>query len=303
MNLSARGGGEKYNFFVSGEKSDEHGVFLNNFADDRRPGELRVHPDREAELQHERGAMCALTCSAAVQQLVELDPAERDPGASGRAPPVRGRVSGLRSNPGQPVRCADLERAVHRSVRPPTTIRSPGSEPPHRSVSTTRSGRSTRFLPASIRRVSALGYDAATGYIDIDIPSHPHLDPGLLGDHRQRHQRERQLRVSSAGMQLNARKFENHERDGWGLVANSPEPVSSAAVTLVPTQGFERADVAGLLRAGAGGLEEPPLRYGRHARGRQLRVRPGLLAWWFTRRPSSPTSSGRGLVRLGFSIS
>ncbi len=31
-NLSARGGGELFNFFVSAEKSDEQGIFLNNFA-------------------------------------------------------------------------------------------------------------------------------------------------------------------------------------------------------------------------------------------------------------------------------
>lgn len=32
MNLSARGGGELFNFFVSAEKSEEQGIFLNNFS-------------------------------------------------------------------------------------------------------------------------------------------------------------------------------------------------------------------------------------------------------------------------------
>lgn len=35
-NLSARGGGELFNFFISAEKSDEQGIFLNNFS--RRTG-------------------------------------------------------------------------------------------------------------------------------------------------------------------------------------------------------------------------------------------------------------------------
>ena len=36
FNISARGGGERFNFFVSAETGDEQGVFVNNFA--RRNG-------------------------------------------------------------------------------------------------------------------------------------------------------------------------------------------------------------------------------------------------------------------------
>jgi TonB-dependent SusC/RagA subfamily outer membrane receptor len=114
VNLSARGGGDLFNFFISADKSDEQGIFHNNFS--QRTGracELRVHAVGEDELRRERGLFPHPRAHAAVEQLVELDPAQRLPWPRRRQLSVRDRVSELRTRVGEPVEHPEPRRAVH----------------------------------------------------------------------------------------------------------------------------------------------------------------------------------------------
>ncbi len=229
MNLSASGGGELFKFFLSADKSDEQGVFLNNYS--RRLGgranfgftpseKLNFNMNLGYARTHIRSPLSNNSSNSILRN-----------GMRGRADATYQYEVGYRNFGPTLANEYDLENRGERYTLGLTANYTPfkwftnrlvlGLDNQNRNVSDFTGIDQTGNAPWGTTR--------ATGYTDIELrPIHNWtLDySGTINTDIN----ENVNSALSAGMQLNSRKSEVYGVTGEGLVANTLNLVSSAAV-------------------------------------------------------------------------
>ena len=229
VNLSARGGGELFNFFISADKNDEQGVFLNNYS--RRLGgranfgftpseKLNVNMNFGYSRTHIRAPLSNNSSNSILRN-----------GMRGRADATYQYEVGYRNFGPTLANEWDVETVGERYTVGLTANYTPfkwftnrlvlGLDNQNRDV--------TDFTGIDQTGNRPWGSTRSTGYVDIELrPIHNWtLDySGTVNTDIN----ENVNSALSAGMQVNARKSEVYGVTGEGLVANSLNLVSSAAV-------------------------------------------------------------------------
>jgi outer membrane receptor protein involved in Fe transport len=229
VNVSARGGGDLFNFFVSAEQNDEQGIFLNNYSK-RLGGRANFGFTPSEKLSFSMNLGYARTHVRAPLSNNSSNSILRN-GFRGRADAAYQYEVGYRNFGPTLANEWDLETRGERytlgltaNFRPTTWFSNRlvvGLDNQNRRVSDFTGIDQTGKLPWGTTRGS--------GYTDIEIrPIHNWtvdysgtIDTDI---------NETVNSAFSAGMQLNARKSENYGVTGEGLVANNLNLVSSAAV-------------------------------------------------------------------------
>ncbi|MEZ4422065.1 MAG: SusC/RagA family TonB-linked outer membrane protein [Gemmatimonadota bacterium] len=231
FNLSARGGGELFNYFISAEKGDEQGVFLNNFA--RRTGgraNFGFTPTEKLNFNVNVGY---------VRQHIK-QPLSNNSSNSVLRNAYRGRAGatsdpweqGFRGFGPELANDYDLQTRGERFTLGATINYEPTSWFSNRLVvGMDRNDREvTEFFPIDNTGLAPWGATAATGTIDIFLPDVHTWTVDYSGTVNT-DLSENYSSAFSAGMQLNARKFESYTTVGEGLVASQINLVGSAANT------------------------------------------------------------------------
>jgi TonB-linked SusC/RagA family outer membrane protein len=237
VNLSARGGGELFNFFVSAEKSDEQGVFLNNFSN-RTGGRANFGFTPSEKLSFNMNV-------GYVRTHVRI-PLSNNSSNSILRNAYRGRAdanyqyeAGYRNFGPTLANEWDVQNRAERYTIGLTANYRPFSWFSNRLVIglDNQNRRATDFTGIDQTGRRPWGTTRATGFIDHNLyPLHNwtvdysgSIDTDI---------NENVNSTFSAGAQLNARKEESYSVTGEGLVANALNLVSSAAVNR-GSQGFE----------------------------------------------------------------
>ncbi|HSG07998.1 MAG TPA: TonB-dependent receptor plug domain-containing protein, partial [Longimicrobiales bacterium] len=229
INLSARGGGDLFNFFVSAEKSDEQGVFLNNYS--RRTGgranfgftpseKLNFNMNVGYVRTHVRAPLSNNSSNSILRN-----------GMRGRADATYQYEVGYRNFGPTLANEWDVQTKGERYTVGLTANYNPF---------TWFSNRLVIGLDNQNRRVSDFtgidqtgrrpwGTTRSTGYTDIEIRPIHNWTVDYSGT-IDTEINETVTSAFSAGMQLNSRKYENYGVTGEGLVANALNLVSSAAI-------------------------------------------------------------------------
>jgi TonB-linked SusC/RagA family outer membrane protein len=229
VNLSARGGGELFNFFISAEKADEQGIMLNNYS--RRTGgraNFGFTPTQELNFNINVGytrtaVRQPLSNNSSNSVLRNAYRAKADanyawePGFLGFSPTLANEWNVVARD--------------ERYVIGATVNYNPTSWFSNRLVMglDNQNRRITDFTGIDQTGRAPFGSTRQFGYIDQEVrPIHNWtLDySGTVSTDFG----ENYSSAFSAGMQLNARKSEFYSATGEGLVANSLNLVSSAAV-------------------------------------------------------------------------
>ncbi len=230
LNLSARGGGELFNFFVSAEKNDEQGVFLNNFA--RRTGgranfgftpneELSFNVNLGYARNHVRMPLSNNSSNSILRN-----------GMRGRADAIFQFEPGYRGYGPTLANEWNTQTEAERYTIGATINYQPTGWFQNRLViGLDNNNRTvTDFTPPDSRPEQPHGTTRSTGFIDITLPdSHTwtvDYSGTLSADIN-----ENYSSAFSAGMQLNAVKRESFQTTGEGLVNENLRLVGSAAVT------------------------------------------------------------------------
>lgn len=228
-NLSARGGGELFNFFISGEKADEQGIFLNNFS--RRTGgraNFGFTPTEKLNFSlnlgyvrtHVRSPLSNNSSNSILRNAYR-----------GRADAAYQYEVGYRNFGPTLANEWDLQTRGERYTIGATVNYEPTSWFSNRLVLglDNQNREITDFTGIDQTGNQPWGSTRSLGYVDIEIrPLHNwtvdysgtisnELGPNMTS-------------AFSAGAQLNARKSEVFSVTGEGLVANQLNLVSSAAV-------------------------------------------------------------------------
>lgn len=229
VNLSARGGGELFNFFVSAEKADEQGIMLNNYS--RRVGgranfgftptqELNFNVNVGYTRTHIRQPLSNNSSNSVLRNAYRAKADANyawEPGFLGFGPELANQW--------------DVQNRDERYIIGATVNYNPTSWFSNRLVMglDNQNRRVTDFTPIDQTGRAPFGSTRRYGYIDQEIrPIHNWtLDySGTVSTDFG----ENYSSAFSAGMQLNSRKSEFYSATGEGLVANNLNLVSSAAV-------------------------------------------------------------------------
>ncbi|HSW29528.1 MAG TPA: SusC/RagA family TonB-linked outer membrane protein [Longimicrobiales bacterium] len=229
VNLSARGGGELFNYFVSAEKADEQGIMVNNFSN-RTGGRANfgITPSQELNFNINVGytrthIKLPLSNNASNSVLRNAYRAKADvnyawePGFLGFGPELANQF--------------DLQARDERYIIGATVNYNPLPWFSNRLVLglDNQNRRTSEFYMIDQTGRAPWGATSSLGYIQHQIrPIHNWtLDySGTVSTDIG----ENYSSAFSAGMQINARKAETFTTTGEGLVANSLNLVSSAAV-------------------------------------------------------------------------
>ncbi|MEZ4425618.1 MAG: SusC/RagA family TonB-linked outer membrane protein [Gemmatimonadota bacterium] len=231
FNVSARGGGELFNYFISAEKGDEQGIFLNNFA--RRTGgranfgftpteKLNFNVNVGYVRQHIRSPLSNNSSNSVLRNAYRGQTLAVshtwEPGFRGFGPELANQY--------------DLQNRGERFTMGATVNYEPFPWLSNRLVlGMDRNDREvTEFYPIDGTGLAPWGATNATGVIDIFLPDvhtwtvdySGTVNLDLSDDYSS---------AFSAGMQLNSRKFESYTTIGEGLVASQINLVGSAANT------------------------------------------------------------------------
>ena len=236
FNLSARGGGDLFNFFVSAEKSDEQGIFLNNYS--RRTGgranfgftpseKLNFNMNVGYVRTHVRAPLSNNSSNSILRN-----------GFRGRADAAYQYEVGYRNFGPTLANEWDLQTKGERYTIGLTANYNPTSWFTNRLVIglDNQNRKVTDFTGIDQTGNRPWGTTRSAGYIDIEIRPIHNWTVDYSGSINT-DINETVNSTFSAGMQLNSRKSENFGVTGEGLVANALNLVSSAAVNR-GSQGF-----------------------------------------------------------------
>ena len=236
FNLSARGGGDLFNFFVSAEKSDEQGIFLNNYS--RRTGgranfgftpseKLNFNMNVGYVRTHVRAPLSNNSSNSILRN-----------GFRGRADAAYQYEVGYRNFGPTLANEWDLQTKGERYTIGLTANYNPTSWFTNRLVIglDNQNRKVTDFTGIDQTGNRPWGTTRSARYIDIEIRPIHNWTVDYSGSINT-DINETVNSTFSAGMQLNSRKSENFGVTGEGLVANALNLVSSAAVNR-GSQGF-----------------------------------------------------------------
>ena len=229
FNLSARGGGDLFNFFVSAEKSDEQGIFLNNYS--RRTGgranfgftpseRLNFNMNVGYVRTHVRAPLSNNSSNSILRN-----------GFRGRADAAYQYEVGYRNFGPTLANEWDVQTKGERYTIGLTANYNPTSWFTNRLVIglDNQNRKVTDFTGIDQTGNLPWGTTRGSGYIDIEIRPIHNWTVDYSGSINT-DINETVNSTFSAGMQLNSRKSENFGVTGEGLVANALNLVSSAAV-------------------------------------------------------------------------
>ncbi len=231
FNLSARGGGENYNFFVSGERSDEQGVFLNNFA--KRDGgraNFGFTPTEKLNFNvnvgYVRGHVRMPLANNSSNSILRN-------GFRGRARATNDPFeSGFRGFGPELANEWDLQTRSERFTLGATVNYEPISWFSNRlTVGLDNNDVNvTDFTPIDQTGQRPWGTTRSSGFIDITLPETQTWTVDYAGT-VSTDLSDDYTSAFSGGVQLNATKFRNFNTIGEGLVASTINLVGSAATT------------------------------------------------------------------------
>lgn len=238
FNLSARGGGDAFNYYLSAEKSDEEGVFLNNYA--RRTGgrgNFSFTPSEtfnfNLNLGYVRGHIRAPLSNNSSNSILRN-------GFRGRAGAANDPwETGFRGFGPTLANQWDVQTRSERTTLGLTMNYNPTGWLQNRLVvgMDINDLEVTDFTAIDTTGRAPWGTARSSGLIDITLPNTHTWTADYSGtvttDFGENYQSS-----FSAGAQLNATKFKNFNTVGEGLVASSLNLVGAAATTRA-TQGFE----------------------------------------------------------------
>lgn len=230
MNLSARGGGELFNFFISAEKTDEQGVYTNNFSD-RLGGranfgftpneELNFNVNMGYSRNHVRMPLSNNSSNSILRN-----------GMRGRADAAYQFEPGYRGYGPTLANEWDLQTRAERYTLGTTVNYNPTSWLSNRLVlgldQTNR--RVTDYTDPGSQTAAVSSAPRGIGLIDITTPTNHTWTVDYAGT-VDLDINEDITSSFSAGMQLNATKSESFTAIGEGLVSGNLNLVGSAAVT------------------------------------------------------------------------
>ncbi|MEQ9401104.1 MAG: SusC/RagA family TonB-linked outer membrane protein [Longimicrobiales bacterium] len=230
LNLSARGGGELFNFFVSVEKNDEQGVFLNNYA--RRTGGRANFGFTPSEVlnfnvnvgygrHHVRMPLSNNSSNSILRN-----------GMRGRADAVFQFEPGYRGFGPTLANEWNTQTFSERYTIGATINYNPTSWLQNRLVVglDNNNREVSDFTSPDARPEQPWGTTRSSGFIDITLPSSHTWTVDYSGTVAT-DINENYSSSFSAGMQLNASKQESFQTTGEGLVNENLRLVGSAAVT------------------------------------------------------------------------
>ncbi len=237
FNLSARGGGELFNFFVSAERSDEQGVFNNNFA--RRSGgraNFGFTPSEvlsfDVNVGYTRGHVRMPLANNSSNSILRN-------GMRGRADAVYQYEPGYRGYGPTLANEWNLQTRSERYTIGATVNYQPFEWFRNRLVvGLDNNIREVRdFTPPDPRPEQPHGTTRSTGLIDYTTPTSHNWTVDYSGT-ATTDVSENLSSAFSAGIQLNAAKQESFQVTGEGLVNQNLNLVGSAAITRAD-QAFE----------------------------------------------------------------
>lgn len=230
FNISARGGGELFNFFVSAEKNDEQGIFNNNYA--RRTGGranfgftpsqvLNFNVNVGYARHHVRMPLSNNSSNSILRN-----------GMRGRADAVFQFEPGFRGFGPTLANEWNTQTFSERYTIGATVNYNPFSWLQNRLVvGLDNNNREVNdFTPPDSRPQQAWGTTRSAGFIDITLPSSHTWTVDYSGTINT-DINEDYSSAFSAGVQLNATKFESFQATGEGLVNQNLNLVGSAATT------------------------------------------------------------------------
>lgn len=228
--MSARGGGDRYNFYLSGEKNDEQGIFYNNYS--RRTAgranfgfvpteQLTFSANVGYTRQHQ-----AIPLSNNSSNSILRNAFRGRPGAKPDWAP------GYRNFSPEIANTFDNEIYTERTILGLTATYNPFSWFSNRLTLGLDNLEQTHDLFYAIDQTGRQPWGAtnATGTISRFLPETHRYTVDYAGSFNF-DINEAYTSSFSAGMQLNAQRFESHQANGEGLVANKLNLVSAAAVT------------------------------------------------------------------------
>jgi TonB-linked SusC/RagA family outer membrane protein len=228
--LSARGGGERYSFYVSGDREDETGVFFNNFFE-RRSGRanFQVFPTDALDVSFNAGYTRSLT------RIPNNDNSSNGllrngyRGQPGAAHPYDYGYRGLSP---RFINQYDNRTRAERFVLGTTVNYRPFTWFHNRLTAglDMNNRLNTNFFQIDTTGVQPFGSDAARGAIYQYAPETHNWTLDYAGTVTYA-LRPDLSSAFSAGMQMNAFRFESLQANGVGLTTNQTRLVSSAAET------------------------------------------------------------------------
>jgi TonB-dependent starch-binding outer membrane protein SusC len=237
LNLSVRGGGEAYNFYISGEKNDEDGTFFNNWND--RLG-------ARANFGFVPSPKANFAVNVGYVQLEQQTPQSDNSSNSILRNSFRGQAGGPSSQylPGFRNFMPEFSNKYNSTVESERlTMGVTGNYNPFSwwqnrlTFGLDRNDRSqSGFDQIDQTGLAPFGATAATGAVDIDYDL-VYLWTVDYSGTLNANVTENVTSAFSAGMQLTKRRAESHGISGNGLVANQLNLVSAAA-NRSATQGF-----------------------------------------------------------------
>ncbi len=243
FNLSARGGGDQFNYYLSGEQSDEQGIFLNNFA--RRTGgraNFAFTPSDQfnfnVNVGYVRGHVRAPLSNNSSNSILRN-------GFRGRAqasndpwePGFRGFGPTLANQWDVQTRSERTTIGLNMNYNPREWFQNRlvlGLDINDITV--------TDFSQIDTTGRRPWGTARSSGFIDITLPNTHTWTADYSGTISTDFGDDYQSSFS-AGAQLNATKYENFQTEGEGLVASSLNLVGAAAITRADQQFEEQTSL------------------------------------------------------------
>jgi TonB-linked SusC/RagA family outer membrane protein len=229
--LNARGGGERFSFFVSGERTDDEGVFVNNsFERTSGRANFQVTPSDALTLSANVGFTRTQT------RLPQNDNASNGwlrnayRGRPGQLGPYGLDWRGL--SPTE-MEMYDNQTRAERWILGTTIEYTPASWFRNRLTAGFDAGTrlSTLFYPIDRTGKAPFGTDPAKGYIDQYAPQTRNYTLDYVGTISHQFPERDLTSDLSFGMQYNAYHFESLQARGIGLFSDSVRLVSTAAQT------------------------------------------------------------------------
>jgi TonB-linked SusC/RagA family outer membrane protein len=229
LNMSVRGGGESYNFYISGEKSDENGTFYNNF-NNRKSGRANFGfvPSPKANF----------TVNVGYSLLEQMTPPSDNSSNSVLRNSIRGQAGGPSSqylpgfrnfHPEFSNKLQDLVSSERLTAGVTANYNPFGWWQNRLTVGIDRNDRNvSSFDQIDQTGLRPFGTNAALGQIDIDFDLFHFWTVDYAGTVTA-DLSENWASAFSGGMQLTKRRTRSHDISGTGLVANTLNLVSSAA--------------------------------------------------------------------------
>ncbi len=229
LNLSVRGGGEAYNFYISGEKNDEEGTFINNFSN---------RQSARANFGFVPSQSLNFSTNVGYSRLDQMVPQSDNSSNSVLRNSFRGQAGGPTSQylPGFRNFMPEFSNVYNRNIKQErltlgvTTNYNPFTWFQNKlTFGLDRADLKTSFsTPIDQTGKKPFGATSATGYVSLDydlrylwtVDYNGTVTANLSNDWAS---------AFSAGMQLVKNRTETHFIEGDGLVANQLNLISAAA--------------------------------------------------------------------------